>query len=61
MIDIVKKGTPYEDRFFTITCKRCRSDLKFQGDEAIEAINFEYIVCPVCETWLDTANAREIS
>jgi hypothetical protein len=59
MIEVIKKGVPYEERFFTITCKRCKSDLKFKGDEVTEAIDFEYIVCPVCDQWISTDKAKD--
>lgn len=59
MIEIVKRGTPYQDRFFLVTCKRCRSDLRFKGDEVSEGVNFTYIVCPVCEQWIKADEAKD--
>jgi Zn finger protein HypA/HybF involved in hydrogenase expression len=57
MIDVIKRGVPYEERYFKVHCKRCTSVLKFKGAEEIKATDFNYIVCPVCTSWINTKKA----
>jgi hypothetical protein len=58
VIDIIKRGVPYRERFLKIECKRCLSILKFKGDEVIAATDFNYIVCPVCpDDWINVKDA----
>jgi hypothetical protein len=62
MVEVLKQGIPYKDRYFDVGCPRCLSLLKFKGDEVIEATDFNYIYCPVCPQeapmpWVNVAKA----
>ena len=60
MVDIVKRGTPYEDRLFEATCRRCTTVLRFKGGEVTEGVDFSYITCPLCDTWIAADDAKSL-
>jgi hypothetical protein len=57
VVEILKRGTPYEQRYMQLECKRCLSLLKFRGDEAVKGVDISWIVCPVCEQNVNVAGA----
>ena len=64
MIEILKQGVPYDERWLKIECHRCLSTLKFQGKEAITGATLNYIICPICpddnDNWLNVEKAKPI-
>jgi hypothetical protein len=60
VVEIVKRGTPYEQRYMQVTCGRCLSVLKFRGDEPTKGVDISWIVCPVCEQNINVAGATAV-
>jgi hypothetical protein len=60
MVDIIKRGTLYEDRLFEVTCRRCNSILRFAGSEVTEGVDISYITCPMCDTWISSHDAKSL-
>jgi hypothetical protein len=61
MIEIIKKGVPYEQRFMKVECKFCLSVLRFQGNEVVEGVDIKWIICPVCGKNVNVASAQNLS
>jgi hypothetical protein len=61
MVDIVKRGTLYQDRVFEVQCRNCVSLLRFTGAEVIEGAAVKYVVCPVCEIWVNAIHAQDVA
>jgi hypothetical protein len=58
MVEIIKRGTLYEDRLFEATCRRCASVLRFKGSEVTEGVDISYVTYPLCDTWIAADDAK---
>ena len=57
MVEILKPGVLYEQRYLQVECRRCLSLLKFRGDEPVQGVDIAWIVCPLCGTEINVAGA----
>jgi hypothetical protein len=60
VVEILKRGVPYEQRTMQLECKRCLSVLRFRGDEVTKGVDISWIVCPVCAQNINVAGATAV-
>lgn len=54
---IIKRGTLPEERVYRVTCSNCKSELEYtKEDVKLDFREGDYIVCPVCEKFIDHEN-----
>jgi hypothetical protein len=58
MIEVIRRGVPYPERTLQVECLECLSLLRLQGADVIEGTSVKYIVCPVCNEWVDASRAK---
>jgi hypothetical protein len=58
MIEVIRRGVPYLERILQVECLECLSLLRFKGADVIEGTSVKYIVCPVCNEWVDAKRAK---
>jgi hypothetical protein len=58
MIEVIRRGVPYPERTVQLECLECLSLLRFKGADVIEGTSVKYIVCPVCDQWVDAKRAK---
>jgi len=60
MVEVIKRGVPYEDRTLEAECRYCLSLLRFKGSEVVEGVSIKYVVCPICDYWVDAGDAKNV-
>lgn len=63
MVEIIRKGTPYDERTFEIECVSCKALLHYKGSETKLHSSgvFSTIQCPECGRHLNTSNANDVT